>query len=83
MSEEVQTKLLGKRTRDYEIMKQAHVRDYTFSEVRGGVKGEKCDYVLMKVGDAFEYVPVASRVKLNKKRLAQVETYNSDGDQVN
>jgi len=46
------------------------VRDYTFSEVRGGVKGEKCDYMLTKVGDAYEYVPVSSRIKLNKKRLA-------------
>jgi hypothetical protein len=46
------------------------VRDYTFSEVRGGVKGEKCDYLLTKVDGAYEYVPVSSRIKLNKKRLA-------------
>lgn len=51
--------------------------------MRGGIKGEKSDYMLIKVGDTFEYVPVVLRIKLNKKRLAQVEAYDSDGFAVN
>ena len=79
MPESLNASLLGKRTRDHEIRKQTHCRDYTFSEVVGGTKGEECDYMLIKGGEAFEYVPVGSRIKLNKKRLAQVEAYDSDG----
>ena len=64
-------------------MKQAHIRDYTFSEVRGGIKGEKTDFMLVNNGETYEYVPVVSRIKLNKKRLAQVEAYDSDGGLMN
>lgn len=82
MPESLNTTLLGKRTPDHEIIKQTHCRDYTFSEVVGGTKGEQSDYMLIKVGEAYEYVPVSSRIKLNKKRLAQVEAYDSDGCQI-
>jgi hypothetical protein len=41
MPDKLNEQLLGKRTRDFDILKQAHIRDYTFSEVRGGIKGEK------------------------------------------
>lgn len=39
--------------------------------------------MLVKVGDTFEYVPLALRMKLNKKRMAVVEAYDSDGCAVN
>jgi hypothetical protein len=39
--------------------------------VHGGAKGEKYDYMLIKTNEnKLEYVPVISKVKLNKKRLA-------------
>ena len=34
------------------------------------MKGEKADFMIMKVGDLFKYVPIVSKVKLNKKRVA-------------
>lgn len=48
-----------------------HVRDYAQTLTEGGTKGEKCDYLLVKVGDSLRYVPVLSKLKLNKKRKAQ------------
>lgn len=65
---DVATQILGKRARDYDLIKESHIRDYTYSEVRGGTKGEKQDYILVKVGDQCHYVPVVSKIKLNKKR---------------
>lgn len=51
--------LLGKRSnRDYDIIQETHLRDYTFSEVRGGTKGEKADYMLIKVDNQYKYVPI-------------------------
>jgi len=44
------------------------VRDYTFNEVKGGTKGEKYDYVLVKNGENLNYIPLVSKIKLNKKR---------------
>lgn len=59
----------------------AHVRNYTFSELVGGTKGEKFDFLLQKKTDgSLRYIPVSSKVKLNKKRKANAET-NEDGDQ--
>lgn len=49
--------------------------------MKGGTKGEKFDYVLVKVGDTLQYVPVISKIKLNKKRQAHVEV-DSDGEPV-
>ena len=47
-----------------------HVRDYAFNEIRGGMKGEPADYLLYDTGrgDALQFLPITSRVKLNKKR---------------
>lgn len=65
---DVASQILGKRARNYDLIKESHIRDYTYSEVRGGTKGEKQDYMLVKVGDQCQYVPVVSKIKLNKKR---------------
>lgn len=81
--EQVAEKLLGKRSRNYDLIKESHIRDYTFSEVRGGTKGEKSDFLLVKVGEQYQYVQVVFKIKLNKKRLAVVETFGSDGEAVN
>lgn len=73
-------KLLGKRTqRDFDVIKSQHHRDYTFTEVKGGMKGEKADFMLVRCGDHFRYMPVVSKVKLNKKRVAQVNVTGEDG----
>lgn len=55
------------------------MRDYTFNEVKGGTKGEKYDYVLIKNGVSFDYIPIVSKIKLNKKRQALVER-DDDGE---
>jgi hypothetical protein len=57
------------------------VRDYTFNEVKGGTKGEKYDYVLIKNGVSFDYIPIVSKIKLNKKRQALVER-DDDGEPI-
>jgi hypothetical protein len=55
----LQSQLLGKRSkRDYDIIQEKHLRDYTFSEVRGGTKGEKADYMLIMVDNQYKYVPI-------------------------
>jgi hypothetical protein len=47
------------------------VRDYAQTLTEGGSKGERYDYLLVKTADdELRYVPVASRLKLNKKRKA-------------
>ena len=47
-----------------------HVRDYAFNEITGGMKGEPADYLLYDTGrgDSLSFLPITSRVKLNKKR---------------
>lgn len=57
------------------------MRDYTFNEVKGGTKGEKYDYVLIKNGVSFDYIPIVSKIKLNKKRQALVER-DDDGEPI-
>ena len=70
MPESVHQRLLGKRKRTLndDVIRQKHLRDYTFSEVKGGTKGERADYMLIREGNDFKYVPIVSKVKLNKKR---------------
>ena len=55
-----------------------HVRDYAFSELKGGSKGEAADYLLYDTGSKMQLVPITSRIKLNKTRktnaVAQNET---------
>jgi preprotein translocase subunit SecD len=54
-----------------------HVRDYAFSHIEGGTKGEKADYILVATGDnEIRYVPVTNKFKLNKKRRAKKEDAN-------
>ena len=66
---------------DDTIMLQ-HVRDYAFTEQRGGTKGEPADYILQE-GTAkdgkgeLRYIPITSKIKLNKKRKAVAQ--NSTG----
>ncbi len=48
MPAELATSLLGKRKRNFDIIKYEHLRDYTFNEVKGGLKGEKADYLLIE-----------------------------------
>ena len=49
-----------------------HFRDYAQTMTEGGSKGEKCDYLLTQVNDSqLSYVPVQSKLKLNKKRKTQ------------
>lgn len=55
------------------------MRDYTFNEVKGGTKGERYDYVLVKNGENLHYIPLVSKIKLNKKRQVQVKG-DSDGE---
>ena len=51
-----------------------HVRDYAFSQIDGGTKGEKADYILVVTDEGeIRYAPVTSKLKLNKKRRAKVE----------
>lgn len=52
-------------------MQVSHFRDYAQTLTEGGSKGEKCDYLLVDLGDgSLRYVPVMSKLKLNKKRKA-------------
>lgn len=39
--------------------------------------------MLIKVGNQLQYLPVISKIKLNKKRLAQIETLGEDGEPIN
>ena len=48
------------------------MRDYAQTLTEGGAKGEKCDYLLVSVDDSLRYMPVQSKLKLNKKRKALV-----------
>lgn len=55
-----------------------HVRDYAFTEQKGGAKGEAADYILQEGVDEngqiqMRYVPVVSKIKLNKKRKATTQ----------
>ena len=61
-------------------MQVKHFRDYAFSQVKGGSKGEKADYILYATSDARElrFAPIVSKIKLNKKRKAQA--LNDDGE---
>ena len=59
------------------------MRDYTFTEVRGGTKGEKVDFMLIQKGDQLQYIPVISKIKLNKKRLVQMDAVDSEGEPIN
>ena len=48
-----------------------HIRDYAFTEMKGGSKGENADYLLYDTGnDVLQLVPITSKLKLNKKRKA-------------
>ena len=49
--------------------------------MKGGTKGEKHDYALLKSGDSLLYIPIVSKIKLNKKRQVQVER-DSDGEPI-
>ena len=47
------------------------MRDYAQTLTEGGSKGERYDYLLLETADdRLCYVPVSSRLKLNKKRKA-------------
>ena len=59
-----------------------HVRDYAFTEQKGGTKGEQADYILQEGVDEngnheLRYVPVVSKIKLNKKRKANTDQNES------
>lgn len=68
-------------------MSMKHFRDYAYSQVKGGSKGEKADYILYGTADARElrFAPIVSKIKLNKKRKALVadpdEAYISKNSQ--
>lgn len=49
-----------------------HVRDYAFTEMKGGSKGEAADYLLYDTGSKLQFVPITSRIKLNKTRKTNV-----------
>jgi len=36
--------------------------------------------MLIRVDDQYKFIPITSKVKLNKKRLAVVEKINEDGE---
>jgi len=57
-----------------------HFRDYAYTKTSGGTKGELVDYILYSTGNdhEFRYAPVASKLKLNKKRKAYL---NDEGAQ--
>jgi len=57
-----------------------HFRDYAYTKTSGGTKGELVDYILYSTADdhEFRYAPVASKLKLNKKRKAYL---NDEGAQ--
>lgn len=65
----------GFKQRDFIESSQAiqlqHHRDYSFVESKGGSKGEQADYLLYDNGESLQFVPVTSKIKLNKKRHAQ------------
>lgn len=55
------------------------MRDYAFNEIVGGTKGEKCDFLLLECADgSLRFIPVASKVKLNKKRRATMDSLNEE-----
>lgn len=55
---------------DY-ALQLTHFRDYAQTLTEGGSKGEKCDYLLTHINDTeLRFVPVQSKLKLNKKRKA-------------
>lgn len=47
------------------------------------MKGEKVDFMLIQNGDQLQYIPVMSKIKLNKKRLAQMDAVDSEGEPIN
>ena len=49
--------------------------------MKGGTKGEKYDYVLVSSKERLHYLPIVSKIKLNKKRQVQVDR-DSDGEPV-
>ena len=55
-----------------------HVRDYAFTELRGGTKGESADYLLYDngSGDQLQYLPVTSKIKLLKRRKTSLHNEN-------
>ena len=69
--------MLGKRNSkkanlpNVKALQQHYVRDYAFTETTGGTKGEKFDYLLIdsehKGSMGLRYIPVGSKVKLNKR----------------
>ena len=54
------------------VIQVRHFRDYAYTKTTGGTKGELVDYILYSTSDDRElrYAPVASKLKLNKKRKA-------------
>ena len=46
------------------------MRDYAYHEIKGGAKGEIADYLLYDNGggNTLQFVPVTSKIKLNKRR---------------
>lgn len=60
-----------------------HVRDYAQTLTEGGSKGERFDYLLVQTAaDELRFVPVASRLKLNKKRKAHAFAEDEDAGHV-
>jgi hypothetical protein len=81
--ETIAKQILGKRAyTDLTWTDHEHVRDYTFTEVVGGSKGEPHDYMLVEADGRLTYFPIRSKVKLYKKRKAQVEMHDSDGEPI-
>ena len=76
LPEDLYESILGKRTAPQAGLEDAvqvkHIRDYAHTITKGGQKGEVADYMLVASGDSeYRYLPVTSRFKLNKKRLAR------------
>ena len=64
------------KSTEKKVMLVKHFRDYAYSQTKGGSKGEKADYILYPTADNKEllYAPIISKIKLNKKRKAQMQT---------
>ena len=39
--------------------------------------------MLIQNGDQLQYIPVISKIKLNKKRLVQMDAVDSEGEPIN
>lgn len=62
---------VGHKRNFTQAMQVQHFRDYAFSQIKGGAKGEKADYALVEAAPGeLRYLPITSKFKLNKKRKA-------------